>query len=123
MQTDEHRVHRGIAAAMTMVILSIGTAAWAHDRSDATRSGSQEVTFSGNVISVDAKAQTITVKTITDGKAVEMAFHVNPETRLVIGADEPALLRELRPGDSVTVTYESAEAAAHNVKQHGKKSA
>lgn len=117
MQIHEQRRHPAIAAAMTMVLLGVGSAAWAHDRTEPRKSASQEMTFAGNVIGVDINAHTITVKQTTGGAVVEMQFHVSPETRLYIAGEEAALLAQVRPGDSVTVTYESTDAATHSVKR------
>jgi hypothetical protein len=89
-------------------------------RVDRIRTGSREMTFTGNVIGVDSKAQTFTVRRATGGKVQEMVFHVSPSARLYISGDE-VLLGQLRAGDSVTVAYDSA-GKTHDVK-HMKKRA
>jgi hypothetical protein len=86
------------------------------------RSASKELTFAGNVSGIDLKTQTFSVKSTAKGENVEMRFHFNPATRLYIGGDEDRLLAQLRPGETVTVTSESADAATHNIK-HVRKNA
>ena len=88
-------------------------------RADRIHSAVRELTFTGDVMSVDPKAQTFTVRHMVDGKVEEMAFHVNPAARLYVG-DEAVLLREIRPGDAVTVAYDLTAGPhfAKNVKKH-----
>ena len=91
-------------------------------RTERQRTASKELTFAGSVSGVDIKAQTFSVKNTVKGENVEMRFHFNPATRLYIGGEEAGLLAQLRPGETVTVTYESTDATTHNIK-HVKKSA
>ena len=46
------------------------------------------------------------MKSVVDGKAQEMKFHVNPGAQLFVGGQR-ILLEQIRKGDVVTVGYES----------------
>ena len=105
--------------------VTVATRRWATHtvrRTERQRTASTELTFAGSVSGVDIKAQTFSVKNTVKGENVEMRFHFNPATRLYIGGEETGLLAQLRPGEIVTVTYESTDTTTHNVK-HVKKSA
>lgn len=84
---------------------SVGATHTVH-RAERIRSVSREMTFAGDVIAVDVKAQTFTVKNATGRKVEEMTFHVNPTARLYIGG-EGVLLAQVHTGDIVTVVYDS----------------
>jgi len=51
-----------------------------------------------------------------------MQFHFHPGTRLYLGGEQGGFLAQLRPGEKVTVTYETTGPSTHDVK-HVKKSA
>ncbi|MDH4065215.1 MAG: hypothetical protein OEW19_12510 [Acidobacteriota bacterium] len=104
------------------VIVGYGTSGATHiaKRAERVRTAAPEMTFSGNVVAVDTKAHTFTVKNDAGGKVQEMMFHVSSGERLYIGG-EPVLLGQLQKGDSVTVGYESMN-EMHRAK-HVKKSA
>ena len=91
-------------------------------RAERLRTASKEMTFAGTVSGVDLKAQTFMVKKTAKGESVDMQFHFRPGTKLYIGGEEDSLLAQLRPGETVTVTYEPVNATTHHVK-HVKKSA
>lgn len=91
-------------------------------RAERTRSARQEMTFAGTVSAVDLKAQTFVVKTTEGGTLHEMAFHVDPATRLYLGGED-AFLMQLRPGESVVVAYEATPTTATHYAKHVKKSA
>ena len=91
-------------------------------RTERQRTASKELTFAGTVSGVNTKAQTFSVKNTVKGESSEMQFHVSPAARLYLGGEEAGLLAQLRPGETVTVTYESTDTTTHNVK-HLKKSA
>ena len=76
------------------------------NRAERTRSAARELSFTGSIMGVDAKAQMFTVKSTTGGHVQEMEFHVNPAARLYIGSEQ-VLLSQLRPGETVTVEYEA----------------
>ncbi len=99
------------------VVVSYGTTGATHTvrRAERTRSASKELAFTGNVIAVDTKAHTFTVKTTAGGKIEEMQFHVSPATRLYLGGED-TFLAQMRPGESVTVAYESPDATTHFAK-------
>jgi hypothetical protein len=99
------------------VVVTYGTVGATHTvrRAERTRSASKELTFTGTVMGVDVKAQTFTVRTTAGGKVEEMAFHVSPATRLYLGGEDTFLV-QLRPGESVTVAYESPDATTHFAK-------
>jgi hypothetical protein len=105
------------------VVVTYVTAGGTHTvhHAERIRSSARELTFAGNVIGVNAKAQTFTVKKTAGGKVEEMQFHVNPGARLYLGGED-VLLTQLRPGDSVTVAYESTDPTTHYAK-HVKKRA
>ena len=89
---------------------------------DRHRTVGTEMSFTGDVTTVDLKAQTFTVKSTSGGTTSEMQFHFRPGTRLYLGGDQGALLAQLRPGEKVTVTYETTGPSTRDVK-HVKKSA
>lgn len=64
----------------------------------------QQHTYEGDVIAVDGKANTFTVKGSKPGEAVEMRFHVRPESQIYVDG-ERKLVGELSKGDHVDVTY------------------
>jgi hypothetical protein len=84
------------------------------------RTAAREMTFAGNVVAVDLKAQTFTAKATIGGKVEEMEFHVSPTTKLYVGGEEEHLLADLRVGDAVRVGYEPGDAKSHNVKHVAK---
>lgn len=87
-----------VAALCTGVLLGISGAAFA-----------QAKTYEGDVVAVNATVMTYTVKGTTPGEQVEMAFHVDPSSRMFIGG-ERKLLGEMVKGDHVIVTYGAKEA-------------
>lgn len=100
------------------VVVSYRSAGATHTVSHVKRvkTVSREMTFAGSVIAVDLKGQIFTVKSTSGSKVEEMTFHFRPGTHLYVGGEEDTLLAQLRPGDAVTVTYESMNAKTHNVK-------
>ena len=102
------------------VEVTYGTMGGTHTVQHANRvkSASAEMTFSGDVVAIDNKAQTFTVRKMTNGKVEEMEFHVTPDARLYLGGEE-AVLWEFQKGDPVTVAYESG--AAPHLAKHVKK--
>ncbi|HSF18016.1 MAG TPA: hypothetical protein VLK65_20935 [Vicinamibacteria bacterium] len=75
---------------------------------DRRKTGAKEMVFDGEVVGVDATARTFTVKRSVGGKVEEMKFHVQPTTRIYVGAEQEFLVEQLRKGDEVSVRYESA---------------
>lgn len=73
---------------------------------DRIHTRTRELSFTGGVIDVNDTARTFTVKSVVDGKAQEMKFHVNPGAQLFVGGQR-ILLEQIRKGDVVTVGYES----------------
>jgi hypothetical protein len=83
----------------------------------------QDQTFLGEILSVDTKAHTFTVKSVEGGAAREMMFHVGNDSRVVIDG-ESTLLGSLERGERVSVEYRS-EGSTHTatlVKRHKKTS-
>jgi hypothetical protein len=81
----------------------------------------QEMAFTGDIVAVDMKAHTFTVKATDNGKAREMMFHVGTDARVVIDG-ETMLVSNLERGDRVTVEYRSSGSThtATTVKRHKK---
>lgn len=87
-------IHRiGVAALCTGMLLGLSGAAFA-----------QAKTYEGDVVAIDTKAMTYTVKGTKPGENVEMAFHVDPSSQMFISG-ERRLLGEMVKGDHVVVTY------------------
>lgn len=93
-----------VAALCTGVLLGISGAAFAQGK-----------TYEGDIVAVDTKAMTYTVKGTKAGENVEMAFHVDPGSQMFING-ERRLLGEMVKGDHVVVTY-SAMGASNTVVQ------
>ena len=71
-----------------------------------TKKGTQkEMTFAGDVASVNAKARQLVVKSTAKGAGSEMTFQVGRQTEIFIDGQR-ALLSELQKDERVTVTYE-----------------
>jgi hypothetical protein len=81
-----------------------------------------EMTFTGTISAVDVKDHAFTVTRTRKGETSEMVFHVDPATKLYVGGEEVYLVSQLRPGETVTVSYETVGPSIHNVK-HLKKHA
>lgn len=103
------------------VAVTYGTADGLHTvkRAERHHTAVAEMSFTGQVTEVDAKSQTFTVKRIAGGQSAEMKFHVSPTTRLYVGAEQLAVLQQLKTGDEVTVSYETA-GEQHHVKHVGR---
>jgi len=67
----------------------------------------KELTFQGDVVSVDVPAQEFTVKGLENGTTSEMTFHVARPTSVQVDG-ETVLLRQLKKGEHVTVTYKTS---------------
>ena len=104
MRIDEKQRNRGIAAVFTMVLLGIGTAAWAQER-----------TYEGDIVALDGKANTFTVRGTKPGEVMEMAFHAGPKSEMVVDG-ERVVFGELVKGDHVMVSYEP-EGTIHTVRR------
>ena len=74
---------------------------------DRHKTTAKEMTFDGEIIEVDAKANTFTVKRTVGGKVEEMKFHLKPDTWIYVGAEHLSLAQQLHKGDDVTIHYES----------------
>lgn len=61
------------------------------------------MTFKGEVVSIDAEAQTFKVK-VKGEESKEMSFHVSDDAKIRIDGEQKALA-ELAEGAQVTVTY------------------
>ena len=72
----------------------------------AKRTAQKEMTFEGDVVSVDVPAKEFTVKSTEKGSVNEMTFHVSRPTSIRIDG-HTALLSELQ-GEHVTVAYEAS---------------
>jgi ribosomal protein L19 len=92
------RRSRGMVAAVAMLLLSAGASAWAQER-----------TYEGDIVAIDGKANTFTVKASKPGEVLEMAFHTGPKSEVFIDGNR-VLFAELVKGDRVTVSYETAGA-------------
>lgn len=99
------------------VVVSYGTAGkpFTAERADRVKTAIPEMMFTGDVVAIDNKAETFTVKRSAGGKVQEMMFHVSPAAHLYVGG-EPVLLGQLQKGDAVTVGYETT-GTVHQVKQ------
>lgn len=75
----------------------------------------QQLTYEGDVVAVDTKAVTFTVKGSKPGEMTEMAFHVGSGSQIFIEG-ERRLLGELVKGDHVVVTY-GTSGAKHTVQR------
>ena len=93
----------GMAAVFAVLLLGSGASAWAEER-----------TYEGDIIAVDGKANTFTVKASKPGEVLEMAFHAGPKSEMFIDGNR-VLFAELVKGDYVTVSYEVA-GATHTVR-------
>jgi hypothetical protein len=69
----------------------------------------QQKTYEGEIIALDRKADTFTVKGSESGEVMEMAFHVAPTSVFIIDG-EPLVFGEVLKGDHVVVTYGSSGA-------------
>ena len=72
----------------------------------AKKATQKEMTFEGEITSVNVPAQEFSVKSTEKGTPSEMTFHVGRPTSIRIDG-EITLLAELRKGEHVTVTYET----------------
>ncbi|MGE0462909.1 MAG: hypothetical protein AB7Q16_16220 [Vicinamibacterales bacterium] len=75
----------------------------------------QKNTYEGDIVGVDAKAMTFTVKGTKAGATADMAFKVDPGSQLFIDGQR-RLLGELEKGDHVVVTY-STSGATHTAQR------
>ena len=66
----------------------------------------QEKHYEGDVVAVDTKAHTFTVKGTEKGETAEMKFHLDKSSAIAING-ERKLFAELANGDHVRVTYGS----------------
>jgi hypothetical protein len=64
----------------------------------------QQQTYEGDIVALDGKANTFTVKGTKPGESMEMAFHVGKYSDIVIEGQR-RLFGELVKGDRVLVTY------------------
>lgn len=102
------------------VTVSYGTSGQTHMAKKVERhSGTAEKTFSGEVIEVDPKAETFTVRAMVAGKAEERKFHASHESRFYVGAEQLTLVSQLQKGDWVDVHYETV-GGEHHVKHVSK---
>jgi len=97
-----------IALVASLGLLLAGPAGAAEAKAKAKQ---KEMTFEGDVVSVDVPAQEFTVKSTAKGAVNEMTFHVSRPTSVKVDG-EIALLSELR-GEHVTVTYETIGSTHH----------
>ncbi len=88
---------------VTVSYRSAGEKATAH-RAVRTKTAAKEMTFEGQVVAVDPKANTLTVKRTTGGAVEEKKFLCKPGSRFYLAGEE-VLLASLAPGDPVTVSY------------------
>jgi hypothetical protein len=110
MRNEKRRV-RGVAMVVTAALLGAGGTAWARER-----------TYEGDVVAVDGKANTFTVKATKPGEQAEMAFHFNPHGSVYLDGGR-VFFAEIERGDHVSVAYETAGTAdtvrrIHGVKGH-----
>ena len=97
MRIDKLRT-RGIATVFTVLLLGAGASARAKER-----------TYEGDIVAIDGKANTFTVKASKPGEVLEMAFHTGPKSEVFIDGNR-VLFAELVKGDRVTVSYQTAGA-------------
>jgi hypothetical protein len=71
----------------------------------AKKATQKEMTFEGDITSVNVPAKEFSVKSTEKGTASEMTFHVGRPVSIRIDG-ETTLLAELHKGEHVTVTYE-----------------
>lgn len=64
----------------------------------------QEKRYDGEIVAVDTKEYTFTVKAAQKGEPAEMKFHVGAASEIVVDG-ERKIFAELEKGDRVTVTY------------------
>ena len=81
-------------AVFAAVMLSLSATAFAKD-----------MTYEGDVLSVDVKAGTFIVKATEPGEVLEKAFLVGPKSTIFVEG-ELRLLGELVKGDHVVITYD-----------------
>jgi hypothetical protein len=98
MWIERHRVG-GMAMVVTAALMGAGGTAWARER-----------TFEGDVVAIDGRANTFTVKATKPGEQAEMAFHVNPHGSVYLDGGR-VFFAELERGDHVTVAYDTAGTA------------
>jgi ribosomal protein L19 len=79
----------------------------------------KEMKFDGQIVNIDTKAHTFTVRGTAKGKTEEMMFHLSPSARIYIGATHESLIQQLQIGDEVTVHYETM-AGVHTVRAVGR---
>ena len=89
----------------------------------AKKTTQKEMTFEGDVVSVDVPAQEFTVKSTEKGSVSEMTFHVSRPTSITVDG-QTILLGELPKGEHVTVTYEAGgtNPLAKHLHRHNKTS-
>jgi hypothetical protein len=73
----------------------------------AKKAAQKEMTFVGDIASVNAPANEFTVKGTEKGGVSEMTFHVGRPLSISID-DQMTPLNELKKGERVTVTYETS---------------
>lgn len=76
----------------------------------ATKAKSHEVR--GEVVKADAAAGSLVVKTVAKGKTHQLSFVVGSDAKLMRGK-EAVGLADLRPGETVTVTYRTKDKQNH----------
>jgi len=95
----EIRRSRGVAAVVMVVVLGAGASAWAKEQS-----------YEGDIVAIDGKANTFTVKATKPGEAAEMVFHFNPHGTVYLDGSR-VFFAELERGDHVAVAYGKAGTA------------
>ncbi len=98
-------VHRimSVVSLGALLTLSAGIAA------------AQEKKYEGEIVTVDTKDYTFTVKGTAKGEVAEMKFHVGRESEVVVDG-ERKIFAELGKGDQVTVEYGTSD-GKHTVKR------
>jgi hypothetical protein len=76
-------------------------------------------TFDGEIVAVDVRDNTFTVRKTVNDKVEEMEFHVDLGSKIMIDGKR-TLIGELERGEPVTVTYETVNGMhkAKEIKRH-----
>jgi len=85
-----------LAAVLAAALLGVSTTAFA-----------KTTRYEGDIVSIDLKAGTFTVRGTERGEALEKAFLVGPRSTIFMDG-ELRLLGQLGKGDHVVVTYDPA---------------
>ena len=89
-------------AVLSLIVLVAGAATWA------SAEEAKSLVANGKVVTVDAQAKSVTIQMSEQGQMRNLTFALDPQVKIQRGGQAVAL-GEIKSGESVTVSYRSAD--------------